>query len=74
MDVDTASYTVARGFVTDGYLPDPDSVRVEEFINYFSQGYEPPSEEGFAIHIEGSPSPFGSERHWLIRIGLQGLV
>ncbi len=74
MDVDTASYTVARRFVTDGHLPDPDSVRVEEFINYFSQGYEPPSEEGFAIHIEGSPSPFGSERHWLIRIGLQGLV
>ena len=74
MDVDTASYTVARRFVTDGHLPDPDSVRVEEFINYFSQGYEPPSEEAFAIHMEGSPSPFGSERHWLMRIGLQGRV
>ena len=28
MDVDTASYTVARRFVMDGNLPDPDSVRV----------------------------------------------
>ena len=32
IDVDTASYTVARFFVQDGYLPDPASVRVEEFV------------------------------------------
>ena len=57
MDVDTASYTVARRFVMDGNLPDPDSVRVEEFINYFDYGYEPPSDDAFAIHMEGSPSP-----------------
>ena len=30
LDVDTASYTVARRFITDGNLPDPASVRVEE--------------------------------------------
>ena len=72
MDVDTASYTVARRFVRDGYLPDPASVRVEEFVNYFDQGYEPPSDDAFAIHVEGSPSPFGGDRHWLARVGLQG--
>ena len=72
MDVDTASYSVARRFVRDGNLPDPASVRVEEFVNYFEQGYEPPSEDAFAIHIEGSPSPFGGDKHWLLRIGLQG--
>ena len=72
MDVDTASYTVARRFVQEGNLPDPASVRVEEFVNYFDQGYAPPSDDAFAIHVEGSPSPFGSERHWLLRIGLQG--
>ena len=72
MDVDTAAYTVARRFVTDGYLPDPDSVRVEEFINYFKQGYEPPNDGAFAIHIEGAPSAFGSDKHWLMRFGLQG--
>ena len=49
MDVDTAAYTVARRFVSDGYFPDPDSVRVEEFINYFKQEYEPPTEDVFAI-------------------------
>ena len=72
MDVDTASYTVTRRFVMDGNLPDPDSVRVEEFMNYFDYGYEPPSDEAFAIHMEGSPSPFGGENHWLMRVGLRG--
>ena len=72
MDVDTASYTVARRFVRDGNLPDPDSVRVEEFVNFFDQGYEPPAEDAFAVHIEGSPSPFGGGNHWLMRVGLQG--
>ena len=72
MDVDTASYTVARRFVQDGNLPNPDSVRVEEFVNFFDQGYEPPAEDVFAIHIEGSPSPFGGDNHWLMRVGLQG--
>ena len=72
IDVDTASYTVARFFVQDGYLPDPASVRVEEFVNYFDYDYETPQEGAFAIHIEGSPSRFGNERHWLLRVGLQG--
>ena len=74
VDVDTASYTVTRKFVTDGNLPDPDSVRVEEFVNYFDYEYERPTEgeDAFAIHMEGSPSPFGGENHWLMRVGLQG--
>ena len=74
MDVDTASYTVTRRFVRDGHLPDPEAVRVEEFVNFFRQGYEPPEEDSFAIHVEGSPSPFGNENHWLMRVGLQGRV
>ena len=72
IDVDTASYTVARRFVQNGNLPNPDSVRVEEFVNYFDQAYEPPANEAFAIHVEGSPSRFGGDKHWLLRVGLQG--
>ena len=72
IDVDTASYTVARRFVQDGNLPHPDSVRVEEFVNFFDQGYAAPEQGAFAIHVDGSPSPFGNEKHWLIRVGLQG--
>ena len=73
-DVDTASYTVARRFVMDGHLPHPDSVRVEEFINFFAQEYQPPAEDAFSIQMEGSPSPFGGDDYWLIRVGLQGRV
>ncbi len=72
IDVDTASYTVARKFLGDGHLPDQNSVRVEEFVNFFDQGYEVPIEDAFAIHVEGSPSPFGGASHWLMRVGLQG--
>ena len=72
MDVDTGSYTVARRYVHDGNIPDPDSIRVEEFVNFFDQGYARPEQEAFAIHVEGSPSPFGGANHWLMRVGLQG--
>jgi Ca-activated chloride channel family protein len=47
LDIDTASYTVARRFIDDGNLPDPASVRVEEFVNYFDQGYAPPEDDAF---------------------------
>ena len=72
MDVDTGSYTVARRYVHDGNIPDPDSIRVEEFVNFFDQGYARPEQEAFAIHVDGSPSPFGGANHWLMRVGLQG--
>jgi Ca-activated chloride channel family protein len=74
VDVDTASYTVMRRFIGDGYLPPDESVRVEEYVNFFEQDYEPPDwgEGAFAIHLEGAPSPYGGERYYLVRAGLQG--
>ncbi len=59
LDVDTASYTVARRYIADGNLPDPDSVRIEEWVNYFDYGDPAPARgEDFAIRAEGAPSPF----------------
>ena len=74
MDVDTASYTLARRYVNEGHLPPEDAVRVEEFVNYFDLAYPGPEEgEGaFAVHVEGAPSPFGGERYALLRVGIQG--
>ncbi len=72
IDVDTASYTIARRYLDDGHLPDQNSIRVEEFVNYFDQGYKAPTDDAFAIHIDGSPSLFGNGNHWLMRVGLQG--
>ncbi|RKU19570.1 hypothetical protein C6500_10375 [Candidatus Poribacteria bacterium] len=75
MDVDTASYTVARRFFQDGLLPPSEAIRVEEFVNAFAYNYTPPSDETFAIHLEGAPSKFGEgKRLQLLRIGIQGRV
>ena len=75
MDVDTASYSVTRRYLRDGYLPPPEAVRVEEFVNAFDYNYPSPSAEAFAVHIEGAPSRFGEgKRLQLLRIGIQGRV
>ncbi len=42
IDVDTASYSNMRRFLTQGNWPPVDSVRIEELVNYFSYDYAPP--------------------------------
>ena len=75
MDVDTASYSITRRYLRDGYLPPPEAVRVEEFVNAFDYNYTPPSDDTFAIHLEGAPSKFGEgKRLQLLRIGIQGHI
>ena len=75
MDVDTASYSVTRRYLRDGHLPPTEAVRVEEFVNAFDYNYTPPSQDAFAVHIEGAPSRFGEgKRLQLLRIGIQGRV
>jgi len=74
LDVDTGSYTVMRNYLSDGNLPPSDSVRVEEYVNYFDQGYaNPPLHQAFGITIDGAPAPFTqSERYHMLRVGIQG--
>ncbi len=74
MDVDTASYGIARRFIDDGFLPPRDSVRLEEYVNRFDYGYRPPLDDVFAIHVDGAPTPFTGTRSVLLRIGIQGRV
>ena len=75
MDVDTASYSITRRYLRDGNLPPPEAVRVEEFVNAFDYNYTPPSDDTFAIHLEGAPSKFGEgKRLQLLRIGIQGHI
>ena len=42
-DVDTASYSNMRRFLTDGQLPPADAVRIEELVNYFDYAYPEPT-------------------------------
>jgi len=71
-DVDTASYTITRRKLREGYLPPPAAVRVEEFVNYFPYEYAQPKKgHPFAVDVEASPSPFNPRNH-IVRIGVQG--
>lgn len=72
LDVDTASYSVARRYVNDGFLPPADAVRVEEFVNYFEQGYATPPDVAFGIFADGAPSPFHHDNSQILRFGIQG--
>jgi Ca-activated chloride channel family protein len=71
VDVDAASYTVARRYIEGGSLPPPDAVRVEEFVNFFRQDYPKVADGDFKIHIDGAPAPF-APGYQLIRIGIEG--
>lgn len=72
MDIDTASYGVMRRYLSEGNLPDPDSVRVEEYLNYFDYEYPQPESGDFAIYTEAAPSQFGGEGYEMLQIGIQG--
>lgn len=74
LDVDTGSYAVTLSHLTDGLLPDPASVRTEEFVNYFPQDYLPPP-DGIGIHVDGAAVPFLTDPGTrVIRVGLQAAV
>ncbi len=73
IDVDDASYIMARSYLERGHLPPDEAIRTEEFINHFKYNYNPPKEGPFSINIEGAPSIFG-ENCQLLRIGIKGDV
>jgi len=72
IDVDTASYSNMRRFLNQGALPPPDSVRIEELINYFTYDYPLPDDRHpFSVTVEVADCPWASE-HRLAKIGLKG--
>ncbi len=60
LDVDTASFSVARRFVDQGFLPDPASIRVEEWINAVDPGDGPAGNDGLAIAATSTMSPYAT--------------
>jgi Ca-activated chloride channel family protein len=68
-DVDTASYTNVRRFLSSGQLPPRDAVRVEELINYFQFGYASPRDgRPIALTTEIGECPW-APTHKLVLIG-----
>ncbi len=54
IDVDTASYTIARRKLNEGTIPPKEAIRIEEFINYFPSEYPKNRSEWFQVHLEAS--------------------
>ena len=58
VDVDTASYSNTRRFLTEGRLPPRDAVRIEELVNYFTYEYpQPDASAPFSVTAEVAECP-----------------
>ncbi|MEV6018409.1 von Willebrand factor type A domain-containing protein [Streptomyces sp. NPDC051997] len=68
LDVDTASYGYARRTLAEGRVPDPATIRPEEFVNGFRQDYQRPDGNGFSVSVDGARTDDG--RWSLVRVGL----
>ncbi|PZN51068.1 MAG: VWA domain-containing protein [Proteobacteria bacterium] len=73
IDVDTASYSFVRRSLKQGILPRPDTVRVEELINYFPYGWEGPDspEIPFKPTVTVMPAPWNAQ-HKLMHVAIKG--
>ncbi|MFN0275097.1 MAG: von Willebrand factor type A domain-containing protein [Chitinophagales bacterium] len=72
IDVDNASYSNIRRFISYGETPPKDAVRIEEMVNYFDYTYpKPTGDDPFAVNMEISDCPWNAESK-LVMIALQG--
>ncbi len=73
IDVDTASYSFVRRQLNTGVLPNKDSVRIEEMLNYFDYNYPTPKDKSvpFNTQISVLDSPW-NKGNKLVHIGLKG--
>lgn len=73
IDVDTASYAYVRRMLDDGFVPEPDAVRIEELVNYFPYGY--PAADSAAVPFQPTmavyPTPWNPKTQ-LLHIGIKG--
>jgi Ca-activated chloride channel homolog len=73
VDVDTGSYSNVRRMLAQGVRPPADSVRAEEFINYFDYQHPLPVDRQvpFRVTTELAPAPWNHQRQ-LLMIGIKG--
>jgi Ca-activated chloride channel family protein len=71
IDVDTASYSNVRRFLSQNQLPPGDAVRIEELVNYFTYDYARPSgPHPIGASMEVADAPW-NPRHRLVRVGIK---
>jgi Ca-activated chloride channel homolog len=72
-DVDTASYSFVRKALMAGEMPNHDSVRIEEMINYFPYDWPGPETEAepFKATVTVVPTPWNANTR-LMHVGIKG--
>ncbi|MBY5368259.1 DUF3520 domain-containing protein [Rhizobium leguminosarum] len=72
-DVDSASYSFVRRSLTGGAMPDPQSVRVEEMINYFPYDWPGPdnADQPFKATVTVVPTPWNHDTE-LMHVAIKG--
>lgn len=71
IDVDTASYANVRRMIENGEPVNPDAVRIEEMINYFSYDYPAPDGDvPFSVNTDQFTCPWNQD-NTLMLVGLQ---
>jgi Ca-activated chloride channel homolog len=73
-DADTASYDLFVRELTLGSLPDPASVRLEDYVNYFDYDYPAAAADAvvpFSVHLAAAPNPWRAGTA-LFRVGISG--
>lgn len=67
----TATLDFAALALAAGKLPRPDEVCVEHFLAGLESRFPAAPRGRLALHVQGSPSPFGSSDAWLVQLGVQ---
>ncbi|MCK0110599.1 von Willebrand factor type A domain-containing protein [Ornithinimicrobium sp. F0845] len=73
LDVDTGSYRVAHAMVAEGLAPEPDSIRVEEWVNAFEYGDQAPEDTALGLQVETGAAPRAAEGTALVRVGVSSV-
>ncbi|MER9107583.1 von Willebrand factor type A domain-containing protein [Mesorhizobium sp. M0848] len=73
IDVDTASYSFVRSSLKQGTLPQADTVRVEEMINYFPYDWKGPDSAStpFNSTVSVMPTPWNTQTR-LMHVAIKG--
>lgn len=73
IDVDTASYSFVRRSLKQGFLPQADTVRVEEMVNYFPYEWKGPDNAAvpFNSTVSVMPTPW-NQHSKLLHVAIKG--
>ena len=73
IDVDTASYSFVRRSLREGFLPQADTVRVEEMVNYFPYDWKGPDAAStpFNSTVTVMPTPWNANTK-LMHVAIKG--